>query len=224
MRKAWLFSLMLLPAVASSQTTVYSNNFESGSAGSAFSGAGAVQSTGGLSAFGFGSNHLRNEGSSSTVLSLSGLGTHTSMTLNFSLAMWDSIDWGDIFVVRADGADLFNASFGNYGTPSDQCEGPGTRLTAAFSDFVTPNYGFGFNRDCARGVSFTFAHSASNVAFSWAYPGTQGGADESFGIDDVVVQTNAVITPGTTVPEPSIYAMMAAGLAAVLVVRRKQRA
>ena len=226
MRSAWLLSLLLLPAVASAQTTVYSNDFESGAAGAQFSGAGAVQTTGGLNAFGFGANHLRNDGTSATILSLAGIGTHSSMTLKFSLAMWDSIDWpGDLFVVKADGVDLFNGSFGNYFTPSGQCEGPGTVLTPAFVDFANPNYGYstGFH-DCARAVSFTFALSASTVAFSWQYPLSQGGLDESFGIDNVQVQIPTVGRPDTTVPEPSTYAMMGAGLAGLLLVRRKRRA
>lgn len=227
MRRSWLFSLFLIPAVASSQTTVYSNNFESGAAGASFSGAGTVQTSGGLSAFGFGELHLKNDGQSPTILSLSGIAAHSSMTLKFSLGMWDSIDWGgDLFVVKADGVDLFNGFFGNYGTPSGQCEGPGTQLTPAFIDFFNPNYGYGGNHDCARAVSFTFAHSASTVAFAWSYPNSQNAPDESFGIDNVLVQIPSVTTPPpiTGVPEPSTYAMMGAGLVALFLVRRKQRA
>ena len=226
MRNAWLFSLLLLPAVASSQTTIYSNDFESGVAGAQFSGSGTVQTTGGLSAFGFGANHLRNDVATATILSLAGIGTHSSMTLNFSLAMWDSIDWPtDLFVVRADGVDLFNGSFGNYFAPGDACVGPGTQLTPAFTDFNNPNYGYNPNHDCARAVSFTFAHSASTVAFSWAYPNTQTGIDESFGIDNVVVQIPTVGTPPVnTVPEPGTYAMMGAGLAGLFLARRRRRA
>lgn len=221
MRRSWFLSLLLVPAVASSQTTVYSNNFESGVAGAAFSGAGTVQSSGGLSAFGFGANHLKNDGAAATLLSLNGIGSHSSMTLSFSFAMWDSIDWGDTFQLKADGVDLFNGSFGNYFTPSGECQGPGTQLTPAFVDFSTPDYGYNGNHDCARAVSFTFAHSASTVQFSFQYPNTQGAPDESFGIDNVLVEIPG--TPVSTVPEPSTYAMMGVGLAALLVARRKQQ-
>lgn len=223
MRKSWLLSMLLLPAVASAQTTVYSNNFESGVAGPAISGSGSVQTTGGLSAFGFGANHFRNEGPFATNLLVSGMGAHTSLTLSISLAMWDSIDWAEQFLVQADGANLYSGGFGNYGTPGGQCEGPGTQLTPAFTSFGLPDYGYNADyHDCARTVSFTFAHTTSSVSFAWSYPGTQGGLDESFGIDNILVQTNAAV-PGTTVPEPSTYAMLGLGLSAVIFARRKQR-
>ncbi len=73
MRFSLIAAALLLPAVGAAQTTVYTNTFESGVAGAAFSGAGTVQSTGGLSAFGFGAQHLKNDGISSSVLTLGGL-------------------------------------------------------------------------------------------------------------------------------------------------------
>jgi hypothetical protein len=223
MRLALLVAALATPAVVAAQTTVYSQNFESGSAGSAWSGAGSVQTTGGLSAFGFGANHLRNEGQTASLLTLGGLGSHTSMTLSFDLAMWDSIDQDtDIFQVAVDGTFLYNGTFGNY---YDACEGPGTLISDEFTGFATPNYGVsaGF-RDCARSVSFTFAHSASTAAFSFAFPNTQGTTDESFGLDNVIVRTNRVADPGTVVPEPGTYALVATGLAGLVAVRRRRRA
>jgi len=214
-----LCAVLLLPAVGAAQTTVYSNNFESGSAGAAFSGPASVQGTFGLSAFGFGSQHLRNSERGATVLSLSGLGTHSLLSLSFDLAMWDSIDNGDIFNVKVDGTDLFNASFGNYFTTSDQCEGPGTVLTPSFTGFFAPDYGYAGNRDCARRVAFSFAHSASTAVFSWQYPLSQGGLDESFGIDNVLVQSNGSVQ--STVPEPGTYMLLAVGLVGIVTVRRK---
>ena len=216
MRLALLAAALLAPAVAAAQTTVYSQNFETGPLGAEWSGAGSIQTTGGLSAFGFGANHLRNDVTSASVLSLSGLAAHTTMTLAFDLAMWDSIDFGDTFQVFLGGTPLFNASFGNYGTQSGQCEGPGTRTSEAFTDaFSTPNYGVnaGF-RDCSRAVTFTFAHSATSAVFSFAYPNTQGGTDESFGLDNVVVRTNAAAT-STTAPEPGTWLLLGTGLVAL---------
>ena len=69
--------------------TVYSQSFESGVAGSEWSGGGSVQETGGLSLFGFGQMHLRNDGAGASLLTLSGLAAHTELTVSFSLAMWD---------------------------------------------------------------------------------------------------------------------------------------
>ena len=183
MRVPLLTAMLALPALASAQTTVYSNDFETGPLGAEWSGAGSRQSTGGLSAFGFGQQHLKNDGQTASILSLGGLGAHTSMTLAFDLAMWDSIDLGDTFAVTVDGVDLFRTrnvggtwfdAFSNYGTA--QCEGPGTRISGAFSGDA-PNYGYGFWRDCARRVSFTFAHSAATAVFSWQFPNAQGGSD-----------------------------------------------
>jgi PEP-CTERM motif len=219
MRSALIAALLLVPSLAFGQTTVYSNTFESGSLGSEWSGAGTLQSTGGLSAFGFGALHLRNEASGATNLSLSGLGAHSSMTVRFSLAMWDSIDNGDTFSFFVGNVPLFNGTFGNYYTSSGQCEGPGTRLTPDFTAFYAPNYGYASYRDCARDVSFSFAHTASAETFSWRYPDTQGGSDESFGIDNVTISTNV---SQSVVPEPSSYALLLAGLGAIGVARRRR--
>ena len=221
MRFSLIAAALLLPAVGAAQTTVYTNTFESGVAGAAFSGAGTVQSTGGLSAFGFGAQHLKNDGTTASVLTLGSLASHSTMSLTFDLAMWDSIDFGnDIFQVKADGVNLFNGTFGNYGTTSGQCEGPGTVLTPPFVDFSNPNYGYGSNHDCARHVTFSFAHSSTSAVFSWQYPNSQTAPDESFGIDNILVQTNAT-PPVTTTPEPNTYLLVAAGLGAMFAARRK---
>ena len=133
--------------------------------------------------------------------------------------MWDSIDFGeDIFQIKADGVYLFNGNFGNYGTST--CQGPGTVLTPSFLDFNNPDYGYGANHDCARHVTFSFAHTSSSAVFSWQYPNSQTAPDESFGIDNILVQTNA-LQPVTTTPEPSTYLLVAAGLGAMVTVRRK---
>jgi hypothetical protein len=221
MRLAMIAAALLAPTLAAAQTTVYSNDFESGVLGPEWTGVGSIQSTGGLSAFGFGQNHLRNDVPTASVLSLGGLAPHTSMTLAFDLAMWDSIDFGDTFRLLVDGSPLVDGPFGNYGTPSGECDGPGTRLTDPFTAFAVPNYGYSFFRDCARAVAFTFAHSASTVQFSWLYPNTQGGMDESFGIDNVVVRTDAAVTAA---PEPGTVLLLGAGLGVLGAVARRRRA
>lgn len=203
--------------------------FESGTLGSEWSGAGSIQSTEGLSAFGFGSLHLKNDGQAPSILSLSGLAAHTSMTLSFSLAMWDSIDFGsDTFQVSADAGFVINQTFGNY-FPASGCEGPGTPLTPPTNgSFTDPQLGYnpGF-RDCGRAVSITFAHSLATASLAFRYPDSQGAPDEAFGIDNVLVETNAVSVtpgPGNGVPEPASIALVGLGLAAFGITRRRKKA
>ncbi|MBL8179049.1 MAG: PEP-CTERM sorting domain-containing protein [Bryobacterales bacterium] len=209
---------------------VFQQDFESG-LGSGFSGAGAVESSQGLSAFGFGQNHLRNSGSAATVLSLTGLAPHTTITLQFDLAMWDSIDFAifavDIFQVRLDGNFISNGPFGNYfgpgGCDSGCIVGPAgsSQLTPGVISFSAPNYGYNpGNRDSAHRMSLTVAHTASTAAFEWIFPNSERGINESFGIDNIVISTNALDT--NTVPEPSTWWMLGAGLS-VLGVRRFRR-
>ncbi len=209
-------------ALTSAQAAVvYSNNFELGTA-DGFSGAGSVQTTGGLSAFGFGQQHLRNEGQAATTLNLAGLAAHTTLTFSFDLAMWDSIDLGaDTFEIKVDGVTVFATSteFGNYSAADNLGRGPGTQITPAFTGFGTPNFGFvtGF-RDSARSASFTLNHSSATAAISFQFPNSQGGSDESFGIDNISVSTNAV----NTVPEPgSIALVLTAGLMALRLGQRR---
>lgn len=223
MRNASVAVVMALLASGGvhAQTTVYSQNFESGVLGLEWSGAGSILSTQGLSAFGFANLHLKNDGQLASVLSLSALDSHTTMTLSFSLAMWDSIDYGlDFFQVQVNGSFVINETFGNYFPPSGS-EGPGTPLTPPTNgEFTDPQYGYRSEyRDSARAVSITFDHTASSGIVSFQFPASQGAADESFGIDNVVVSINTV-----AVPEPATIAFTALGMGGILFgVRRHRR-
>nr|WP_316640116.1 PEP-CTERM sorting domain-containing protein [uncultured Roseateles sp.] len=216
--KSLLLSTALgLTALSAQAATAYTQDFESGVLGAEWSGAGSIQGSQGLGAFGFGQLHLKNDGSSTTQLNLSGLAPHTAVTLSFSLALWDSIDIGsDLFQVAADGNFLYSSTdFGNYFPGDNISHGPGVHITAPFTDFNTPNYGYNSYHDAAQAVTFTFAHTASTLQVNIQFPNTQGAPDEAFGIDNVVVLTNAV-------PEPDTYAMMAAGLALLGLARRRR--
>ena len=220
-------AIAALALIASAQVggaqaaTVYSQSFESGVAGSEWSGGGSVQETGGLSLFGFGQMHLRNDGAGASLLTLSGLAAHTELTVSFSLAMWDSIDLGDRFVIQVDGTSVYDSTdFGNYFPADNVGHGPGDNITEAFTAFSSPQYGYnGSFRDSAGIASFTLAHSAASVVISWQYPNTQGGLDESFGIDNVVISTNAV----SAVPLPATLPMMGLAMAGLVALRKRRK-
>jgi hypothetical protein len=202
---------------------VYSNDFEANTA-PGWSGAGSIQSPAGLVNVGFGKHHWRNDFVGTSTLTVSGLAAHTSLNFSFDLAMWDSIDQGDRFVIRVDGVAVYDSStdFFNYGNDT-QGHGPGTLISDPFTGFGTPDYGFnpGF-RDSARHASFTLAHSGFSAEISFAFPNSQGGTDESFGIDNIVVSINS--DPGPSgVPEPASLALVLGGLALSVSARRHTR-
>jgi hypothetical protein len=209
-------SLLASPAVFA-DTGVYGQDFESGSAGAAWTGAGAVQSAGSLP--GFGALHLYNGGTLASVLSLTDLPTHTDLTLVFDLAIWDSVDgnpggypYGDTFELTIDGNTVISTLFGNYGTPGGQSLGPGIEIAPN-----NQNYGYGGWVDSARRVTVTLPHTASTAVFGFQFPNAQGGSDEGFGLDNLQVS----VTP---VPEPGSWALMGLGLFALGRVARRQRA
>jgi hypothetical protein len=209
---------LILGALALPAAVIYQQNFEStplGTPPSEFNG-GAVESTGSFSAFGLGSRHLRNSdaGQPTTFLSLSGLAAHSSITISFDLLVWDSMDAPKSFRLTYDGFTLINSTnTSNYANNGDVFAGPGTLISGNVIDFSNPNYGNNASfRDQARRISgLTFNHTASTLTFAFEYTSTvTGGNDESFGIDNIVISSDAVENTG--VPEPSTFAMAAGAL------------
>lgn len=226
--KPTLLLATLLGALSLPGAVIYQQNFEAGaSLPVGWSGAGAIETTGGLSAFGFGANHLRNAGTFSTLLTLTGLAAHSTLTLSFDLALWDSVDLGgDDLTLKADGVNLISATIpiGNYFPADNLGVGPGALLTPTFTAFALPNFGQnpGF-RDSARRISsITFSHTASSAVFAFAFPNSQGGSDESFGIDNIIVESNAAAADPAGIPEPSTFVLAAGALVTLITLRRKK--
>jgi hypothetical protein len=208
---------------------IFQQNFESASLGtlpSEFSG-GAVESTGGFSAFGLGNRHLRNSatGQPTTFLSLSGLSAHTSITLSFDLIVWDSMDFGKNFGVNVDGFTLIApVSTSNYFGPGDGFKGPGVRISDDITSLGTPDYGnnTGFRDQARRVTNLNINHTASTLTIAFFYTGdVTGGLDESFGIDNIVVSDNNSKPTNGEVPEPATIAITGIALAALALRKRR---
>jgi hypothetical protein len=229
--KLKFLATLALGALSLPAAIIYSENFESVAAGAppaVYSGSSiAVESTGGFSAFGFGSQHLRNSGGGapSTVLSLSGLGAHSSLTISFDLIVWDSMDTGKLFNLTADGTALINGvNAANYFAPGGVFDGPGTLVSPQVIDFGNPNFGnnSGFRDQGRQIVNLNLAHSASTLTLNFFYSGNgvSGGGDESWGIDNIVISDNNSVQ-ASGVPEPSTFALGGAALALLAWKRRR---
>lgn len=231
----------LLSPGAAQATVVYSSNFDGTTVVAAgvtanLSGA-SVQSVQGLSGLGtsgnqFGGNFLSsyNSGSIAT-LTLSNLPTHTSLNLTGLLAAldsWDSTNGGccspDLFVIRVDGNIIFSDTYAiALGTIHN---------ILGLTDIGGGNQQRGFNggwADAAFDLENelqNIAHTASSltITFSGEGGGWQGGTDEGWGIDNLVVSLNGVITqpPVTGVPEPMTLSLLGAGLAGIGALRRRK--
>lgn len=220
-----------LSSLAAQATVVYSNNFDA----PAVTGAGATANlTGGgdtATSAGFNAtygNIRRSEGTIS--LTLNNLPVHTGLSLDYVLAFLDSWDSRDGSCCTPDNVDfridgnLVGSYTYNNALGSIKDIGGGTLLNeyvqfdgnVFFSDTVV---------DMGSDPALSFAHTASSITFSWTATGTgwQGGNDEAFGLDDIVVQLRGVQTGGGgTVPEPASMALAFAAMAGLGLARRRR--
>jgi len=221
---------LLFTSISASAGLVYSNDFdgnefEASGISSTLSG-GNIEGVQGFSALtGFNGNFLRNSSlgnpASSTTFSFTGLGDHTSISIEGLLAVidsWDSSNGSccspDLLGIKVDGTLITSATFTlASGRINDMF---GTSLTGgAASASTATNYGFN-NVFADQAFNFSgyapltdIAHTASTLTVEFfAYgAGWQGGSDESYALENISISTN-----GVDVPEPSTLAIFALGV------------
>lgn len=211
-------------AAASQAVTVYQNDFETSTAPE-FSPAPFTLAPNASTTF------LGRFESDSTTFTLTGLDPHDSITLNFDLYIiqsWDgtgNAGFGpDGLRFIADSTTLLDATFGNRGGVTQSYSdatplggGPFASMTDA--DAVnTLGYPDFFGTNSVYNLSFTFAHTASSLTVSFAGIGAgfEGINNESWGLDNFVVDASS-----QPVPEPATLAVLGLGGAALL--RRRSR-
>ena len=194
---------------------VFFTDFESGVPGQ-FSGAGAAEGTQGfVSAVpAFQTLFLRNSTLSpivNTTLTLNSLPAHNFLSISFLLAIIDQWDgsapgYDDRFNVSVDGTTVFSQNYTNF--DGDQPYG-GTRLS--FGCLC----GFNATSDSSYSLDlWNIPHTSSTATIDFFASGSTWAADDnSWAIDNVDVDAN--------IPEPGSAVLMIAGLAAIVLRRRK---
>lgn len=223
-----ILALLMLGSVSlanAASITLYENNFDS--VATTYSGVSAVlggitDTTSGGSLVGFSGNFLWNTSNGiSTTLQLSGLPNHSSISVSYRFAFvdsWDSITGSpapDYFNMTIDGSNLLKITCNN--ASGALCNNESETNSSAFANVFNNGW-----YELSRDVSVTDAHSASelNIAFFASGSGWQGGGDESWALDKVLV-TAEMPTTNNDVPEPATIALLSAGLLGFGRVRRK---
>ncbi len=209
---AMIFSFANVSPASAGPVAVFTAHFESGMPAE-FSGTTTIEGVQGYAGLGTGSNvfggdFLRNSSlpDSKTTLTLTGLPAHSSINIGFLLAIIDSWDGigcfagPDVFNVTVDGISIFSEAFDNSNT---DCGYQGYNPPSGVELAREVNLGFGFGepyfRDSAydMGLDPTFQnipHTSSTLTIEWFASGPlwQGGADESWAIDNVFVLVDNV--------------------------------
>ena len=232
-------------SATTAEVIVFNTDFESGIP-SGKSGTGSLAGVQGYSGLGLGAdvfagNFLRTEAGNGVAngitLSLSGLPTHSSIDIDFLLAVIDSWDGvgdrhhgPDGFAVSVDGMTIFSTVFQNSGSGTQTYVPPaGVQLARhANLGFAVPGPS-NFFRDSAynMGLDPTFssiAHTSSSLTVSWfRNSGLQINSptfvDESYAIDNLRISLNGT---SAAVPEPSSVASLTL-LAVLAFAFRKRR-
>jgi len=234
--------LLLLGGRPAQAQTAYFNNFDSSAVTApgvigTIGGGGSAQGVQGYGGLGggpsgsFGGSFWRNSTTGfpppATVVTLSNLPSHTSVSVQALLAIIDSWDGPgaspgpDSFWIELDGVTRFSEFFGNQsgglgqtyntgvlGTPQRQQRGFNT-------SWLDAAYDLGANAGLQN-----IAHSSSTLTLRFFAngPGWQGGNDESWAMDNLRITLNSA---GATVPEPASLLLMGPGLALLGFLKRR---
>ncbi len=221
-----LAALLATAASLSAQAAfVYQNDFETNANGVV--GAGALASSEGFSAFGFGTQYFRNAASGDpatpTALGFVLAGAATGVTLDFDLAVLDSWDGAnccgpDMFNVKVDGVSIYSKNFSIFDGVASGSE----LLALVYGLNLAVNGAWG---DAGYRLSFSLGNLVAGVhiiEFFASGAGWQAGDDESFAIDNLNVQARSIDT-GNQVPEPASYGLVGLALAGLALSRRRAR-
>ncbi len=241
----YMFAVLALTQTTASAELAFFDDFNTG-VSSEFSGVTTTEGVQSYSGLGTGSNQfsgdfLRNSSTgnpaAASTLTLTGLSAHTSIDLNFLLAIIDSWDGNyhpslkapDILNVLVDGNTIFSETFDaltlaeqTYSAP------PGVQLSWGSQLGFNPGNTWHIDAAYNMGLDPTFnniAHTSSSLNVQWFASGSgwQGGNDESWALDNVEVRLN-----GTAVPEPSLGLLLGisfiglVGVGAVRIIRKRK--
>ncbi|GEM_PF-1984241 len=145
-------------------------------------------------------------------LTLNNLPAHTKATVSFDLFIlksWDgSGNWccgPDIFDLSvAGGPNLLRATLSNSGSGGNfqtyPGNYPGTDIPGRSGAFEVDTLGYG--GDTVYRLTHTFSHTGGSLKLDFSGTGLQSLEDESWGLDNVVVRVDQVITINTQSPLP----------------------
>lgn len=214
----------IAPIAAANAGTVFSENFD-GMVDARITGAGAEVGVGGFAGQGAFAGSFRQNASGGnpaapTTLTLNGLGAHTTLTVDFDLAIIDSWDGDagpaspDFFGVRLDGGLAYLGSFEYFRS------GPQSTSVPVTTIFSQQNKFGAFWWDQAYHVSLVLPHVGASAVLDFLAGGNgwQGGHDESWAIDNLVVQSDM-----NPVPVPAALPLLASALGLMGFVGRRRK-